>query len=415
MRASRCFAAANSAASSLGVQAGWWRSWLASIPIASGRYPHSRVSSPTAASSAWIPGRAASRASRAAPSGGDRESRVITAASSRAASRRRLVTSTRLPAVPGSSGRTCSWLAASSSSSRTFLPATTSRQRAARASSPGGICSAATPAVSSRLASASAGPTGRCPRVWACSGRKNWPSAKSPASRWAACTAKVVLPIPAIPSIAWMPTTPPSAARLSIAPNSWVSSAWRPVKAAVSRGSARVAAAANAPGASPCLAASTSAAGTLPRAAATNRSWIGPSRLSAPASNWAVSLWAVRLIPRSRSLTDRGERLAASASSSCVSRASARSCRNSPAKESPDCSPTTPAPLAIFRNCPHPAKPILHPQYADPASLTISRDRPGPGAVRPCRHRRQALAEAAHCKRCHRRQAGSTTQARAFM
>jgi uncharacterized protein with GYD domain len=36
-----------------------------------------------------------------------------------------------------------------------------------------------------------------------------------------------------------------------------------------------------------------------------------------------VSLWAVRLTPRSRSLTDRGERPAASASSSCVSLASA--------------------------------------------------------------------------------------------
>ena len=38
------------------VQAGWWRSWLASIPIASGRYPHSRVISPTAASPALQPG-----------------------------------------------------------------------------------------------------------------------------------------------------------------------------------------------------------------------------------------------------------------------------------------------------------------------------------------------------------------------
>ena len=45
-------AAASSAASWAAVQAGWCRSWLASIPIASGRYPHSWVSSPTAA----IPG-----------------------------------------------------------------------------------------------------------------------------------------------------------------------------------------------------------------------------------------------------------------------------------------------------------------------------------------------------------------------
>src|SRR5215470_10062685 len=44
-----------------------------------------------------------------------------------------------------------------------------------------------------------------------------------------------------------MPTTPPSAASASVAPASRASSAWRPVKATVSRGSARVAAAANAP------------------------------------------------------------------------------------------------------------------------------------------------------------------------
>ena len=58
----------------------------------------------------------------------------------------------------------------------------------------------------------------------------------------------------------------------------------------------------------------------------------GPGRLSAPASRTPVSLWAVRVIPRSRSLTDLGERPAASASSSCVSLASVRSFRSSPAK-----------------------------------------------------------------------------------
>ena len=212
MRASRSRAAARSAARSAAVQAGWWRSWLASIPIASGRYPHSRVISPTAASPARSPGRAASRASSAAASPGGRASRLTTAASCSAVSRRRLVTSTRLPAVPGSSGRTCSCPAASSSSSKIFLPATWPRHRAARASTPGGICCGASPAVSSKLASASAGSTGRWPAVWACSGRKNCPSGKPGASRCAACTAKVVLPIPAIPSIARMPTTPPSAA-----------------------------------------------------------------------------------------------------------------------------------------------------------------------------------------------------------
>ena len=77
-----------------------------------------------------------------------------------------------------------------------------SRQRPARASRPGGICCAATPAVISKLASASAGSTGRCPVVCACSGRKNCPSGKSGASRCAAWTARLVLPMPAIPSMA---------------------------------------------------------------------------------------------------------------------------------------------------------------------------------------------------------------------
>ena len=113
------------------------------------------------------------------------------------------------------------------------------------------------------------------------------------------------------------------------------------MKAAVSRGSARVAAAANAPGTTPSRAASTSAAGARPRAAATNTSLTGAVRFKAPASSSAVSLCAVRLMPRSKSLTDRGDRPAASASSSWVSRASARSWRNSPAKLGSLCSATT--------------------------------------------------------------------------
>ena len=69
----------------------------------------------------------------------------------------------------------------------------------------------------------------------------------------------------------------------------------------------------------PGTAASMPAAGAPPRAAASNSARGGPARPSASASSRAVSLRAVRLMPRSRSLTDRGERLAASASSSWVS------------------------------------------------------------------------------------------------
>jgi hypothetical protein len=51
------------------------------------------------------------------------------------------------------------------------------------------------------------------------------------------------LSIPAIPPIAQIPTTPPSAATLANCPASYLSSAARPVNPAVSRGSVRVTAA----------------------------------------------------------------------------------------------------------------------------------------------------------------------------
>jgi hypothetical protein len=67
-------------------------------------------------------------------------------------------------------------------------------------------------------------------------GRKNCPSGKLAASRCAACTAKLALPIPAIPSIALMPSTPSAAAMAFSVPSSRASSAWRPVQAAMSIG-----------------------------------------------------------------------------------------------------------------------------------------------------------------------------------
>src|SRR5580693_6953215 len=104
----------------------------------------------------------------------------------------------------------------------------------------------------------------------------------------------------------------------------------------MSRGSVWLAAAANPPAPfAPTEAARTSPAGARPRAAATNSSRAGPSRPSAPASNSAVSLRAVALIPRSRSLIARWLTRAASASSSWVSPAASRSCRNSPPNLSP--------------------------------------------------------------------------------
>ena len=79
-----------------------------------------------------------------------------------------------------------------------------------------------------------------------------------------------------------------------------------------------------------------------PRAAATNSDRAGSARPSAPASRTAVSWRAVRLMPRSRSLTDRGLTPAALASSCCVSPAPARNCRSNPAN--PEVASSTAAP-----------------------------------------------------------------------
>src|SRR5215467_11686176 len=163
-----------------------------------------------------------------------------------------------------------------------------------------------------------------------------------------------------------MPTTTPSAALGVSASSSRASSPPRPVKLAASRGRVLVAAAAAAPGAASRTAASTSAAGARPRAAATNRSRAGLARPSAPASSSAVSLRAVRWMPRSRSLTDRGDSPAASASSSWVSFAPARSCRSNPASPSPGRPATAPA-LLKPRPRHRPARAGLPPKaYADP-------------------------------------------------
>ena len=125
------------------------------------------------------------------------------------------------------------------------------------------------------------------------------------------------------------------------------------------------------PGASPRRAASTSAAGARPRAAATNTGRTGSARPSAAASNSAVSLRAVRLMPRSRSLTDRGLRPAASASSSWVSLAWARSCRSNPANPSAGCSAMVGVPPQAL--IPPPGNPAR-------SGTGLHNDNPGPAA-----------------------------------
>ena len=123
------------------------------------------------------------------------------------------------------------------------------------------------------------------------------------------------------------------------------------------------------PGACVCLAASTCAAWMRPRAAATNSDRAGSARPSAPASRTAVSWRAVRLMPRSRSLTDRGLRPAALASSCCVKPTPARSCRSNPANSEVACSAMTAAspPTAL----------------SPPAAKSTARTGPVPALSRP--------------------------------
>ena len=170
-------------------------------------------------------------------------------------------------------------------------------------------------------------PLSRCVRMqW----QEDLPVRELPGELMRRMHPKVVLPIPAIPPIAWTPTTPPrDAASASVAVNR-ASSAVLPVNAEMSRGSVRVAAAE--PPSGPGVPAGSLPADAIrsrPRAVASNWARCGPAKPSASASSRAVSLRAVALTPRSRSLTDRGERVAPSASSSCVSPASVRSCRSS--------------------------------------------------------------------------------------
>ena len=162
------------------------------------------------------------------------------------------------------------------------MPATWSRHRAARASRPGGICCMATPAVSSRLASASAGSTGRWPGVWACSGTKNCPSGKLAGQpvrgvHREGCLADPRHPVDGMDAR----LTPPSACRagrrsqqprqLGLAPGEAADVARQgPDRCCLRPRRGRVA---------PVPAARTSAAGARPRAAATNSARTGPVRL----------------------------------------------------------------------------------------------------------------------------------------
>jgi hypothetical protein len=91
----------------------------------------------------------------------------------------------------------------------------------------------------------------------------------------------------------------------------------------------------------------------------------------------------VAWMPRSRSLTDRGDRPAASASSSWVSLASARSCRSNPANPCPG-SATAPTPYNLARARGARTRPMLK-AYADPITRATPPAPASPGQQDPAR------------------------------
>ena len=181
--------------------------------------------------------------------------------------------------------------------------------------------------------------------VTAASSTSQTPSPGLPGSSAATCRLNLVLPHPPVPV---------RVTRREDATNARTSdsSRSRPMNELTCTGRFP----ANASSAS-ALAARTSAAGTRPRAAATNTPRTGPARPSASANSSAVPLCGARLTPRSRSLTVRGLSLAASASSSCVSPASARSRRSTSAKPGTGSSATArPSPQSHRPQLPDPRR-----------------------------------------------------------
>ena len=136
----------------------------------------------------------------------------------------------------------------------------------------------------------------------------------------------------------------------------------------------------------PC-AVSTSAAGARPRAAASLR----PGQAQSVGQQPGRFLAGGQVNPRSRSLTDRGERLAASASSSWVSprrRAAAAAARRNPAQPGPPrasssphrATPRQPAPGAAGPMRAHPPLITLDARAPTPIAIVTRLAAPPPGA-----------------------------------
>ncbi len=306
-----------------------WARRAAAIRTASGSRPHrATISATSSACSATRCGPTISVKSAAASSCDRTSSDRLTAPSS-VGRRRREVISTRLPGFPGINGRTCSVSRALSSTISIRRWATSPSQSCVRSSSCSGSRASSTPTARSRRASAAPGSSGGCPGVKPCRSRKIWPSGKRSASAWPTLTARVVLPTPAIPSMAEITTAAPGCRLTPPASCSSRSiSAARPVKSATTYGSRRGTKRSVAP---PGPAGRWSAARACSWAAASSR----PRSVSSSPRAWANKVTEDRRgwrRPVSSTLIACGDSPDLSASSSWVHPARRRNSRSSAPK-----------------------------------------------------------------------------------
>ena len=230
--------------------------------------------------------RPARRASSSAASPGARVSRLTTAASSSAASRRRLVISTRLPGGARQQRPDLLMPGRVIQHQQDLL----ARQRGRATVPPARRCPAGSGPRAPRRSAASwpahrPGPTGRCPGVWACSGKKNCPSGKRPGEPVRGVHREGGLADPGHPADRVNRHHPAATGRLS-PPRHQLAELGLAAGEGGDVSRQRPAGRRRRPRpASPAAAASASPAGARPRAAATNSSRAGPSRPSAPASS----------------------------------------------------------------------------------------------------------------------------------
>ncbi len=236
---------------------------------------------------------------------------------------------------------TCASLAALSNTTSTRRSASRLRYSSARSSEPSGMAASSTPSARSKRPSASSGSAGlaSAPRRL----MNSCPSGNRARTRWATCTARVVLPTPpppmtAITSIA-VDRAAPSGAPANRTPSRPTASS-RPVKSALSAGSRNGMAASLATDRGTCASSGTrppSACATTPvtpsatattsgaqpasHAAVWNSSRASPANASPSASRRTESIWGSRTRPRSSSRIVRELTPARSASCSWVSSA----------------------------------------------------------------------------------------------